>query len=318
MFWQSFQTTTIAIGQIFLLGAIGFFLVRKNLLGQEGLGAISRLVMEVTMPLFIFSKLVLNFKFGLYPNWWVFPLLSVLITVVGLLVGWSLLGFIRGKQTRRQFVSLIAFQNSGYLPLALIGALLQGEQGDTLFVYLFLFLLGFNLLMFSLGAYILTSHEKKQFEFKKLFSPPVVATLFSLLLIFFGLEKFVPAAVIHPLRITGECTLPLAMFVVGGNLAQINLKHLEKRAILLVLLAKLIILPLFGLWVVLNFNLPELISLLIIIQLAVPSAASSSVIISHYKKEDLLISQGIFMSHFFSILTLPLFLSLYFYLSNSR
>ena len=172
--------------------------------------------------------------------------------------------------------------------------------------------------MFSLGAYILTSHEKKQFEFKKLFSPPVVATLFSLLLIFFGLEKFVPAAVIHPLRITGECTLPLAMFVVGGNLAQINLKHLEKRAILLVLLAKLIILPLFGLWVVLNFNLPELISLLIIIQLAVPSAASSSVIISHYKKEDLLISQGIFMSHFFSILTLPLFLSLYFYLSNSR
>jgi len=318
MFWQSFQTTITAIGQIFLLGAIGFFLVRRKLLGQEGLGAISRLVMQVTLPLFIFVELIGNFSFQLYPRWWIFPLLSIIITAAGFLVGWPLARFIRGEEHRQQFISLIAFQNSGYLPLALIGSLLAGHNRDVLFVYLFLFLLGFNLLMFSLGVYMLTRGQKRKFKLKELISPPVLATTFSLLFIFFGLQKFLPEALIHPLRITGECTLPLAILVVGGNLAQISVKQINKLAISLVLLAKLIILPLLGLWVVLSFNLPELVALLIIIQLAVPSATSSSVIISHYKNEDLLISQGIFMSHFFSILTLPVFLSLYFCLSNSR
>jgi len=43
-----------------------------------------------------------------------------------------------------------------------------------------------------------------------------------------------------------------------------------------------------------------------------PSATSLSVIARHYEKEDLLISQGIFFTHIFSVLSIPLFLSLYF------
>jgi len=50
-------------------------------------------------------------------------------------------------------------------------------------------------------------------------------------------------------------------------------------------------------------------------QLAVPPATSLSVIVRHYKKEDLLISQGIFFGHIVSLVTLPLFLSLYFMIS---
>jgi predicted permease len=58
--------------------------------------------------------------------------------------------------------------------------------------------------------------------------------------------------------------------------------------------------------------MPRLISLLILIQLAMPSATTLSVLVSHYKKEDLLISQGIFFSHITSIITIPLFLIIYF------
>jgi predicted permease len=102
------------------------------------------------------------------------------------------------------------------------------------------------------------------------------------------------------------------MLVVGGNLAQIRLGHIDKKAMSLLVLAKLVVLPLLGLWVVAKLNLPELIGLLIIMQLAVPSATSLSVLIRHYKKEDLLVSQGIFFSHVLSLITLPVFLSLYF------
>jgi len=312
MLLESFKITGSAVMQIFLLAALGYFLIKKNILGHEGLDALSRLAIEITLPIMIFCQLVKDFSFTLYSNWWIFPLISIAITIAGLIVGALFTGFIRGHQHKLQFLSLIAFQNSGYLPLALVAALLPSDKIDPMFIYIFLFLLGFNLVMWSLGVYILSFTRAKKFELGSLFSPPVIATLVSLILIFFSLNKFIPEAVLKPLRMVGDCTLPLAMLVVGGNLASIRLGHIDKKAMSLMILAKLIILPVLGLCLVIKFKFPELVGLLILMQLAVPSATSLSLIITHYKKEDLLISQGIFLSHIISLVTLPLFLSLYF------
>lgn len=298
--------------QIFLLGAIGYFLMKKNILGEAGLDTLSRLVVEVTLPLLIFCQLIKDFRFDVYPNWWVFPILSLIITVAGLFLGGLFLGFIRGSEQKAQFLSLVAFQNSGYLPLALIAALLPEDKMGTMFIYLFLFLLGFNFIIWSFGVYMLHAHKNKRFELATLFSPPVIATGLSLVTIFFGLNKFIPETILRPLRMIGDCTLPLAMFVVGASLALIRLKKTDKKAAILIVLLKLIILPALGLWLVMKFKLPELLGLLIILELAVPPATSLSVIARHYKKEDLLISQGIFFGHIVSLVTLPLFLSFYF------
>lgn len=312
MFLESFKITGSAVAQSFLLGAIGYFLMKKDLLGEAGLDILSRLVVEVTLPLLIFCQLVKDFRFNLYPHWWIFPLLSLLITAMGLLLGCLFTGFIKGQQHKMQFLSLVTFQNSGYLPLALVAALLPKEKVDTMFIYLFLFLLGFNLIIWSFGVYMLSLQERKKFELGSLFSPPVIATFVSLVIVFFGLNKFIPDTVLKPLRMAGDCTLPLAMFVVGASLASIHLTRTDKKPIFLMVLAKLVILPLLGLCLIIKFRLPELLGLLIIMELAVPPATSLAVIARHYKKEDLLISQGIFFGHIVSLVTLPIFLSLYF------
>jgi len=314
MFLESFKITGLAVTQIFLLGAIGYFLIKKDILGQAGLDILSRLVIEVTLPMLIFCQIVKDFRFNLYPDWWLFPLLSVLITIAGLLLGQLFAGFIKGSQKKMQFLSLVAFQNSGYLPLALIVALVAADKIGAMLIYLFLFLLGFNLVIWSFGVYMLSLQERKKFELGSLFSPPVIACILGLVTVFFGLNKFIPNTVLKPLRMVGDCTLPLAMLVVGGSLALIHLKHIDKKAICLMVLAKLIILPVFGLWLIIKFNLPQLTGLLVMMQLAVPPATSLSIIVRHYKKEDVLISQGIFFGHMVSLITLPLFLSLYFML----
>lgn len=314
MFLESFKITGLAVTQIFLLAAIGYLLVKKNFLGTDGLNSLSRLVIEITLPILIFSQLVKDFSFRLYPDWWIFPLMGIAVTAAGLLVGVGFMGFIRGTQYKLQFLSLIAFQNSGYLPLALVAALLPKDKVDSMFIYIFLFLLGFNIVMWSLGVYMLSFHQNKRFELGSLFSPPVIATLFSLIVIFLGLDKFLPLVVLRPLKTVGDCTLPLAMFVVGGNLAEIHLRHTDKKAVFFMTLAKLIILPVLGLVVMMKFKLSELMGLLILIELAMPPATSLAVITRHYKKEDLLISQGVFFGHVASLITIPIFLSLYFML----
>lgn len=312
MFIESFKITGLAVLQIFLLGAVGYFLQKKNILGEGGLNTLSRLVIEITLPAFIFSKLLKNFNFELYANWWIFPLMSIAITAVGLAVGLLFSAFIKGPQHKMQFLSLVTFQNSGYLPLMLVAALLPEEKLAPMFIYLFLFLLGFNLLMWSFGVYLLSFTTTKRFELGSLFSPPVIACVASLITIYLGLNRFIPDAVFRPLSMVGDCALPLAMFVVGGSLAQIHLRHVDKKAVLLTILAKLIIMPALGLLLIIKSSFPELIGLLIVIQLAMPPATSLSVIARHYKKDDLLISQGLFFGHLASVISLPIFLSLYF------
>jgi len=309
---EHFRITGLAVAQILLLAALGYWLVRRKFLAGAGVDAISSLVMDVTLPALIFCQLIRNFSFQAYPGWWIFPLLSILVTLIGLSVGFLSAFFIQGEEHRLQFISLVAFQNSGYLPLALVAALLTPESLGVMLIYIFLFLAGFNLVMFSVGVYLLNFHKDKKFNWLNLLSAPVTVTLASLLIIFLGWNKFVPDALLKPLFALGESTLPLAMLVVGAGLAEISFRHIDRKAISILIVAKMFILPAIGLALVIIFKAPRLIGLLIIIQLAMPSAVTLATILRSYKKEDLLVSQGILLTHLAAIVTIPLFLILYF------
>jgi malate permease and related proteins len=311
MFLEHLKITGLAMAQIFILGGLGYVLVKKNMLSGTVLEALSRLVIQIIFPALIISQMLKNFSFSLYPNWWVFPLVSLGITVFGLIIGLLLLKLIRLKTHKLQFLSLVGFQNSGYLPLAMVAAIFSGQELNNIFIYIFLFLLGFDLVAWSLGIYMLTYDKEAKFKLKNIFSPPVIANLAVLLLIALGLNKFIPGSVFKPLEMVGNCTLPLAMIVVGGNVALVRLNKIDKKTVFFFLLGKLIILPALGIWIVLKLGLPQLFGFLIVMQLAMPSATSLSVIIRHYKKEDTLISQGVFFSHIISLVTIPVFLGLY-------
>jgi len=179
-------------------------------------------------------------------------------------------------------------------------------------IYLFLLLLGFDLVIWSFGVYLLTHAHTKKFELGSIFSPPVIANILGLLCVASGLNSAIPEIVMRPLEMIGSCTLPLAMFIVGGNLAALRPEHISKRAMSLMVLSKLIILPAAGLLLIPQMRLPGLMGLMILMQLAMPPATSPSIIIRHYHQDDLFISQGIFIGHIVSLITIPLFLSLYF------
>lgn len=314
MFLEQFKITGLAMAQIFILGGLGYMLVKKNILSHQGLEALSRLVIQIIFPALILAQMLKGFSFNLYPGWWIFPLVSLAITLTGLIVGWLLLKLSGLKTDKLQFLSLVAFQNSGYLPLALAAAIFTGQQAKDIFIFIFLFLLGFDLVAWSVGIYMLTYEKQVKFKLRSLFSSPVIANLISLALIALGLNKLIPDGVFKPLSMVGSCTLPLAMLVVGGNVALAQLKNIDRKATFIFLLGKLIILPALGIAVVLKLGLPYLWGFLIVMQLAMPSATSLSVIIRRYNKPDALVSQGVFFSHIIGLLTIPLFLSIYLYL----
>jgi hypothetical protein len=313
-FMTVFKTVFFAMLEIFILGACGFIMVRKKFLDETSLRFLMRLVVEFLLPLFIFTKTLKSFSFILYPNWWIFTLFGLAINLAGFLIGYFWLGLfktVNPNSEKRQFVSLVGFQNSGYIPLILAATLLSPFEAEKMYIYIFLLLLGFNIVIWSFGVRFLSGHSVRKFELGSMFSPPVLATILSMGLIGFGLDKFIPKFVFEPAQMLGNCLLPLAMIVTGSNLAIVSLKNVKKAIVANIVFLKLILLPVFALILFWYIKPEHLTGLFVIFQVAMPSATSLSLIVWHYKQDDTIISHGIFFTHLFCILSIPFWIIIY-------
>ena len=310
----SFKITFTAMFHIFLLGTLGFVLVRKSIISQEGLNVINKLVLRIFLPAFIFVRLVENFDFAIYKNWWMFPILSFVISGTGFFLGWAFLKLTKLKTDKREFLGLMAFSNTGYLPLVLVGKILPLSMAKEMYILIFLFLIGFNLTVWSVGVKILKNKKKKDKNNKllEIFSPPVLGVLAAFVVVLLKVDALIPSIVIEPLRSLGDCLFPLALMIVGGNLAQMHLgKLVNRRALFNVIFLKQLFIPSLALLILVNIKLGFLVSLLILIETCMPPAVSLSIISRHYRTNDALISKGIFFGHLVSIFTIPLFLTLF-------
>lgn len=311
MWWTTFQTIFIATAQILLMGAVGYVLIKKAIFDEKGLEILSGMLVKVFMPCLIFDRLTQSFDFQKFPEWWAFPLLSVAVIFVGYGVSGAFLFLHKGCREKNHFRALVSFQNSGYIPLLLVASIFSGEDRERLFVYIFLIIVGFDFAIWSFGTWLLTSHRETHVQWRNLFNPPLVTIVVTLALISVGLHKLLPGFIFKPVKMFGECALPVAMIVAGGNLALTRLKDVRRRSIGLLLLAKLVAMPTLALMAAVLWRLPYLVGFLLVLEAAVPSAVTLSVMCRHFKVDNQFINQGIFWDSVVGVVTIPIFLTLY-------
>ena len=307
----SFQSVFLATFQIVLLAAVGFICVRQKFLDDKGLELLSTLLVRVLLPQLIFYQLTQNFDFQQHRYWWGYPLITLSMTMVGVLVARALLVFNPGCEFKKHFLALVGFQNAGYVPLLLASSLFMGQEQSTLMVLIFLMIMGFDIGIWSLGVWLVTSGHDRGWHLKKMLNPPFLTTVCTLILIALGWHRYLPKTILRPIQMFGDCSLPLAMLVVGGNLALTKLNAIRRADIALLILAKLMIMPLLALLVVWIFRPGYLLGFLMVLEAAVPSAVSLSMIGRYYQVDSRLINQGIFWDSLVSVVTIPIFLSIY-------
>ncbi|MCK5288661.1 MAG: AEC family transporter, partial [Candidatus Omnitrophica bacterium] len=157
-----------------------------------------------------------------------------------------------------------------------------------------------------------------KFQFKSLMTPPVVSTVVSLLLIYTGISKFVPLMLIEPVRMVGDVSFVFSMIVLGCWLSKVKFEGVSKslRFVAQASIVKLIILPTLFLIGLLYFKEVSLLGVFIILQAAMPSAASLPIVVNFREANSGFVSQGVFVTHLFSIVTIPIWLGIYLKLSN--
>lgn len=306
------SSSWVGIFEILIMGLCGFILIKKEILPKKTSKVISKLIMELTLPFMIFSKIVTQFQFDKFEFWWLLPLVAIGMIFVGFILG-KIFSITTRANIKREFISLCAYQNSGYLPLALIGSMFVGNKADIFFIYVFLFLAGFNFIIWSMGTfYLKKSVPDMTLKWSSFFTPPFIAILISLGLVATGLNKFIPEIILNPVSKIGSSTVPLGIIAIGAILGEVKFQLREEiGSFIKIVFIKLITLPVLTIVVLQFVKLPEWIEFFIFMESLMPSATSLGVIARRYHAEYRYIANGVFLTHLCSLVTIPAFVALY-------
>ncbi len=140
IFVKAFSGTFYAVLRVLMIVVTAGFLVRHKVVTQEQIKALANITVKILLPCMIFSKIVIGFDPNEMNLWWLFPLSSVFMTVMGLLLGYIF--FIREMPQKRNMLSMTSLQNAGYLIFPIGAMLYSGKQLDEFILITSLFILG--------------------------------------------------------------------------------------------------------------------------------------------------------------------------------
>ncbi|MCF7908040.1 MAG: AEC family transporter [Candidatus Omnitrophica bacterium] len=299
----------LAVTKLSLITLFGFFLYKRKVITDKGLGVLTTLVIYFTVPFLIFSGLVENFQIVLANSVWIFLLISVVIFIAGYLLA-AAVSWRKKHQIKNEFISVVSFQNGGYLPMNIAFFLFPPGVREKFLVYIFLYLLGYNILMWSLGSFLIFRKKGERFHYKSIFTPPIISTLVALLFIYSKLAGSMPKIILDPMQLIGNMSFVLSLIILGCWLAKIKPKGISQRLLLIVeaSILKLVVMPLLFLIGLLYFKVFSLLGVFVIIEAAMPSAVSLPIIAHLHRADNEFISQGVFFTHILGIITIPLWL----------
>lgn len=313
VFSESFSGMLEALGQIFFIAVIAGILVRKRIFPDSYLKGLSYMTVNILLPALIFSNTLQTFRPEEQAGWWLLPLTGFVMAAGGLLS--ASLFFLRSFKTHKDVLPVAGLQNSGYLILP-IGQIVFPEDFDEFALYVFLFIIGFNAVLWSIGKYLLSSGEtKEKFTLKALLTAPLVANIVSVLIVLIGFERFVPDFVIKPVGLIGSATVPVATFILGATLGTISVRKFPPWHVLArVVFVKLFLIAGITVLILHYSGLRDdnpLMCRLILLEASAAPAASLIVMVRNFGGDRQKIGSLMLFSYVLSLITMPFWIALW-------
>ncbi|MCG8617697.1 MAG: AEC family transporter [Desulfobacterales bacterium] len=297
------------IVQLFVISIAAGLLVRKKMILANQIQALSTITVNIFLPCLIVTKIIAGFHPEQLENWWILPLSGFLISVTGLLIS-NL--FFRLRPEKRPAMVVASLPNAIYVVLP-IGQVLFADDFDSFALYCFLFVLGLNPVMWSIGKVMLAGKTQQRIHWKDFFTPPLLAIFISVFMAFTGASKFIPAAITAPLDLLGQATVPVSIFVLGAVLGSLSIENLPPlKDILIVGAVKYLVVPFIVFTVLYHgqlYSTMPLLCALLIIEAAAPPAANLVIITENYCGDTQAVSSMMLVQYPICLFFMPLWIA---------
>ena len=289
-----------------VLMVIGYLCAKTNFAGREFTKDASKMVINVFMSATIINSVLVSD--ARLSGGELFQVMLVLCMSVG--VCWILAAIscrLVGLGDKAPlFELLIGVMNNMFIALPVVETLF----GSQAVFYCSLSCIPFNVLLYTFGIYRLQGGEGKgSVRLRDIFSVPLLATLAALVI--FLLHPPVPPVVKELASTMSAATMPLSMIVIGSSLGSVSLLDAFKKGKLYLMCAiRLLLCPLL-VWLLAGLMTGDLmLRVTATIIAAAPSGVVVSVLAIQYDRDAVFTSEGILLSTVFSMLTIPLIVSI--------
>ena len=302
-----------ALARVFIVIIVAGILVRKNIISQKQITALSKVTVTVFLPALVFANTIKHFNTENFPYWWTLPIIGILMSLIGFILAAGVFAFDFKKN--KNLTAIASMQNAGYLVLP-IGQVIYPEHFNEFAIITFLFILGYNPLLWTLGKYLSTSSEKSiKFKTKDLITPPAVANILSLLIVILGIQHIFPIFFIDSVSLVGEAAVPVATFVLGATLGTVSLKKFPKIwNIIRETFVKYILLPIVTIAILYWFKIYETNPLLadfFVIQAAAAPATGLILQVRTYGGNIQKVSEMMLLMYVICLIALPFWIAIW-------
>ena len=334
IFWQSVETVLV----LFIMGAAGFLLAKKEILDFETRHKLSAVLMYVFLPSLIVAQLMPAAAQSNWKTLWILPVMAFFNLALGMLLGAITAFAARKKELIRPAMAAMAFTNTGYIPISLIVALSFSslcccpEHGDMRGVgtgLVALYLVVFSPLLWVIGYNLLAFSSLREMQLKKCVTPPLVTAFVTLILAFTPLHKLfiTPNAplqfVFSAASMFGDATAPCALLLLGANLASASDREKIPADFLMHFsFAKYVMAPLLSLFLLVilvkaGVEVTYLTALIIILEGCMPPGLNLIIICQNTRKHLPFMTSLLFWNYIIALPFLIIWLFAAFYILNN-
>ncbi len=212
------------------LAVPGFLLVKTKVLSHEQSGALSKILMYVGMPFMIVNSTIHKVDFSKSELWMTMGIaaaIGVAFTLVMFFVSKPATAMESEEKTRGMMRFCSVFSNNGFIGLPLAAAVFPNNPNLYLAVVIINIIT--NVLMYTLGIY-LVSGDKKLMSWKKaLFNPVLIGFIVGIALNLLGVQNNTDLKpVVNFVGYLNGLVIPISMMILGMKMGGVKFLNLFK------------------------------------------------------------------------------------------
>lgn len=288
---------------LMLMLIVGIILRKTKIVTNEVSKGLSNILMNLTLPFMILYSFNLKFSADMLKKGIMMLLYSIAIHIILIILSKLLyLKFENSKKSVLKFATV--FSNCGFVGFPVT----QGIFGSIGVFYTSIFLISFNVFIWSYGVMLFSSKSDLKSIKKNLINTPIIFTALGIIIFLFSIK--LPSPVLKTLESIGNMTTPISMLIIGAMLADVKLKDVFKGFDIYYLnFVKLIVAPLLVCVMLKMLGSDKTLLYICVILVSMPTASLIGVFAEKYNADKITSSKCVFLTTILSIITIPIVVS---------